>query len=139
MINEFINPTQVENSVLQLIKRDGGNNPFTYGEKQIYDDNGNLINEVHNPYIEFRGRPAGKVDSRNYRIQKGVEGARNNVLIVCSNLPDIIDIEDKVLYLGQMWNVKNIGYFLDESLIIDAGIMSNDYILSQCPKGITLG
>ena len=90
------------------------------------------------PSIIFFGRPAGKVEQRKYRVQKGVVGSTDSTYVVCTRLPEIVKEGDSIVFLGKKWKVESIGYFFDENLIVNPRIMSDEYIASRCPKGMTL-
>ena len=119
----FQNPSQ-ETFILKLYKRKAGNTSYEY--------------DTEHPII-FRGEPTTDFELKSFRITKGVNGTANGVNLKCSNLPNVIDIEDRVEYLGVSMLVKNIGYFYTDERIVNKGIFSDDYIKNRCPKGITIG
>lgn len=86
----------------------------------------------------FFGRPANQIEKKNYRIQKGVNGNTDSVFILSTNLPENIDIKDKVYFLGKEWTVESIGYYFESNRIVNARIMSDKQIADRCPKGINL-
>lgn len=90
------------------------------------------------PDVEFFGRPASPNEIKNYRIQEGVHGSSESVYIVASNLPKEIKVKDMIIFNGDEWTVESIGYFFDSTRIVNNHIMSEKYIISRCPKGITL-
>ena len=90
------------------------------------------------PRLTFYGRPAGKLEIRKYRIQKGVIGSTDSTYVLSTNLPADVREGDKIVFLGKEWKVESIGYFFDENLIVNARIMSDEYIANRCPKGMTL-
>lgn len=90
------------------------------------------------PDVEFFGRPATPNEVKTYRIQQGVIGANESVYIYASNLPKEIAVGDKLTFRGDEWTVESVGYYFEASRIVNNGIMSNDYIIERCPKGITL-
>lgn len=122
----FLNPiksTEEETYTLKLYKRKRGNNPYEYDETSI---------------LTFKGRPASRLEKKTYRVVKGVNTAQNGVTIYCSNLPNEIEPEDTVEYLGRKLLVKDIGYFEDKANLVNAGIFSKETLLDKFPKGITL-
>lgn len=90
------------------------------------------------PSLIFYGRPAGKIERSKYRVQKGVVGGSDSCYVVCSNLPDEVKEGDRIDFIGKQWKVESIGYFMEENLIVNPRIMSNEYIAKRCPKGMTL-
>ena len=90
------------------------------------------------PSVYFKGRPANNHEKRNYRILKGIGGNQDSVFVVSSNIPADIKPEDKVSFMGKIWTVASVGYYYDNSLIVNASIMNNDYLISRCPKGLSL-
>lgn len=116
-------PTNDETYILEVYKRKE-NTPYEYEDY---------------PYLVFKGRPANNLERKKYRIQKGVNGNTDSVFIFSSNLnADIINAGDRVVYLGKVWEVQSVGYYLDSSYIINGQLFSNDYIASRSPKGVAL-
>ena len=91
------------------------------------------------PSIIFRGRPAGQVEQKQYRVQKGVNGNTDSLFIICSNLPKDVKVGDRIVYLSKEWTVNSVGYYFDEARFISPAIMNDLYIISKCPKGINIG
>jgi len=133
----FLNPTR-DTYIMKLIKKDDGNTPFNYGQNDIVVDN-TLIGETHNPEIIFRGSPAGNKDKKSFRLTKGVAGSDNSIMVKCSNLPDNIDIDDRVFFMGEWYSVKGIGYYYEQSKFVNGGIFDEKYIQDRCEKGLNLG
>lgn len=122
----FLNPIdnrEKETYTLKLFKRKRGNTAYEYEEVSI---------------LTFKGRPASKLEKKTYRVLKGVNTAQNGVTIYCSNLPNEVEPEDLVEYLGRKLLVKDIGYFEDDANFTNAGIFDEKTLLSKFPKGITL-
>ena len=122
----FLNPVnsrEKETYILKLYKRKRGNTAYEYDEV---------------PILTFKGRPASRLEKKTYRVVKGVNTAQNGVTIYCSNLPNEIEPEDLVEYLGRKLLVKDIGYFEENSNFTNAGIFSDQAVLDKFPKGITL-
>ena len=123
----FLNPqhkNEQETYVLKLYKRLRGNSIYEY---------------PNTPILEFRGRPANRMETKLFRITKGVNGSTNSVTLVCSNLPSEVEPDDRVEFMGKIMLVKNIGYFYNDNGIENASIFSNEYLALRSPKGITLG
>lgn len=91
------------------------------------------------PDISFFGRPANSSEKKQYRIQQGVHGDQESVYIVASNLPKDINPEDRIRFNGSIYSVQSVGYFFNDSRIVNNHIMSSEYIISKCPKGLVLG
>ena len=122
----FLNPVnnrEKETYTLKLFKRRRGNSAYEYDEVSI---------------LSFKGRPASRLEKKTYRVVKGVNTAQNGVTIYCSNLPNEVEPEDLVEYLGKKLLVKDIGYFEEDANFTNAGIFSDQAILDKFPKGITL-
>ena len=123
----FLNPqhkNEQETYVFRLFKRLRGNSAYEYPAE---------------PTLTFKGRLANRLETKIYRIVKGVNSSTNGVTIYCSNLPNEVEIDDRVEFMGKIMLVKNIGYFYNDNNMENAGIFSNDYLALRCPKGITLG
>ena len=122
----FLNPIksrEEETYTLKLYKRRRGNTDYEYDETSI---------------LTFKGRPASRLEKKTYRVVKGVNTAQNGVTMYCSNLPNEIEPEDLVEYLGRKLLVKAIGYFEEEANFVNAGDFSVEALLDRFPKGITL-
>ena len=122
----FLNPVnsrEKESYTLKLFKRKRGNSAYEYDEV---------------PVLTFKGRPASRLEKKTYRVTKGVNTAQNGVTIYCSNLPNEIEPEDYVEYLGKKLLVKNIGYFEEDANYTNAGIFDEKVLLDKFPKGITI-
>lgn len=123
----FLNPQQLETQetyVLRLFKRVRGNSAYEYDSVSV---------------LSFKGRPANKLETKTYRIIKGVNSSTNGITLYCSNLPNEVEIDDRVEFMGKIMLVKNIGFFYNDNNVVNAGAFSNDYLALRCPKGITLG
>lgn len=90
------------------------------------------------PDVVFRGRPAGQSERKTYRVQQGVEGNNDSIYIMSSNLPTGIKPKDRVSFMGKVYSVQSVGYFLDRNLIVNARSFSVEYLESRCPKGVVL-
>ena len=90
------------------------------------------------PSCYFKGRPASQYERKLYRIQQGVNGGTDSIFVICSNLPEEVREKDKIIFLGQEWTVASVGYYFDESRFVNPAILSDEYIASKCPKGISL-
>lgn len=91
------------------------------------------------PALIFYGRLANNLEKKQYRIQQGVNGGNESVFVLCSNLPIEVKVGDQIRYLDKKTTVANIGYYINNSRIINYKCMSSKYILSRSPKGIVLG
>lgn len=123
----FLNPqhkNEQETYTLKLYKRVRGNSAYEYSQESV---------------LSFNGRPANRMEVKLFRVLKGVNSANNGVMLVCSNLPDEVEIDDRVEFMGKVMLVKNIGYFYNENGIENNSLFNNQYLALRCPKGITLG
>ena len=106
---------------------------------ELYDLKENSAYEYENkPSIKFKGRPANAKEKRSYRVLKGVNSSNDSVFIYCSNLPKDVKDGDRVKFMGEIWTISSVGYYFVESRIVNASIMSEEYLIARCPKGITL-
>ena len=123
---QYLNPqhyNEQETYELKLHKRERGNNAYTYSKDSV---------------LIFKGRPANKMEVKIFRVVKGVNGSNNSITVYCSNLPNEVDVEDKVDFMGKIMTIKNIGLFFNDNGVVNASIFSNEYLEMRCPKGITL-
>ena len=115
-------PTNDETFVFEVYKRKE-NSPYEYEDF---------------PAFTFKGRPASNIEKKKYRVQKGVNGNTDSTFIFSSNLFEDIEPGDRVYYLGKIWEVQSTGYYYDSAYITNGQIMSDEYIMSRCPKGVNL-
>lgn len=90
------------------------------------------------PDITFFGRPANQMERRTYRIQQGVNGGTDSVFVICSNLPSDVKVKDKIRFMGKVWTVESVGYYFDSNRVVNANIMSEEYLIARSPKGINI-
>lgn len=88
--------------------------------------------------ISFRGKIAGTLEKKAYRLLTGVNTSTDSIFIMSSSLPDEIKDGDMCYFLGKKWTVESVGYYYDQTLIINASLFDPEYIIAKCPKGITL-
>lgn len=116
-------PTNGENLPIKLYKLKE-NSPYEY-EKE--------------PSTVFYGRPANAIEKNTYRIQKGVNSSSDGILVFCTNCPyDKIKDGDKVEFMGKVWTIASVGYYVQDTRLINSRHMNNEYILKRSPKGIRL-
>ena len=89
--------------------------------------------------LTFKGRPANQIEKKQYRILAGVNGGTDSTYIISSNLPEDIKVKDKIKFMGKIWTVNSVGYYFDQSQIVNPRIMSEKYIAERSPKGINIG
>lgn len=107
-------------------------------ECQIYHIKPNSSFEYEEVPVSFRCSPANQKDIKSYRITKGVLGDKDSVYLIATNLPERIEPNDRVVFMGKILNVESVGFYLNDSGIVDASIMSIEYLEARSPKGITL-
>ena len=90
------------------------------------------------PVIVFKGRPASNAEIKTYRVQKGVNGSDNSVYIFATNLPTIVNVGDRITFMGQTRIVLSVGYYYELNHIINPQLLSEEQIIAKCPKGINL-
>lgn len=111
------------------------------GEKYIcklYKRKVNSFEYEEVPYATFYARPASSLEVKTYTLIEGVIAKDDNQHIVTSNLPKDINLNDKVIFMGQEKLITSFGYYLDRNNIIDASIFKSDYLFNVSPKGIVL-
>ena len=86
----------------------------------------------------FKGRPASQQEKRIYRIQQGVNGGSDSLFVYATNIPNEIDVGDKIIFQKKEWEVKSVGYYYDASRFVNPNLMNEEYIAKKCPKGINI-
>lgn len=107
-------------------------------ECELYKVIPNSYMQYETTPIRFRCSPANTKEIKSYRITKGAHGDKDSVFLIATNLPADIDLNDRVVFMGKVLNVESIGYYLNDNGIVDASIMSVEYLQARSPKGITL-
>lgn len=115
-------PTNNEHYTLELTKRKP-NTPYEWEDA---------------PCCIFKGRPANNLEKKVFRVQKGVNGNTSSIFVFATNLPSNVEVGDQIKFMGKIWNVQSIGYYYDESRLINPGCLSEDQITARCPKGLNL-
>lgn len=90
------------------------------------------------PSITFLGRLANDVERKEYRIQAGVNGGKESVFVLSSNLPSDIAIGDRIDFMKKQWVVGSIGFYYTQSRVVNYKVMNEEKMMKKCPKGITL-
>ena len=90
------------------------------------------------PSLSFLGRMANDIERKEYRIQKGVNGGKESVFILSSNLPSDIIVGDRVDFMQKQWVVGSVGFYYTQSRVINYKVMDENKMMKKCPKGITL-
>lgn len=108
-------------------------------EFKLYRRIVNSFNFEDVPAATFRGSPVGQKSKKQYRILSGVAGTTDDIFIIATNLPKDIKVGDRIVFLGETKEVRSVGYYFDENLIVNAKLFSNEYIAKRCPKGLTMG
>ena len=104
-----------------------------------YARKGNSAYEYESvPCLIFKGRPANQLEKKMYRIQQGVNGNAESLYIFCTNLPQDLKPGDRIEFAGKFYTVESTGYYFTNNLVVNNSVMSNEYIIKRCPKGIAL-
>ena len=112
-----------------------GNERYTF---VLYRRIENSYEYEETPYATFKGRPANQYEKRNFRILQGVNGNTDSQFIICTNLPKNIKPKDKIVFLGQEKIVESIGFYHDNSRLVNPGVLNDEYIIKRCPKGLNI-
>lgn len=90
------------------------------------------------PSLRFLGRMANDIEKKQYRIQQGVNGGTDSVFVLSSNLPAEIKISDKIVFMNKEWTVISVGYYFNQSRVLNNKVMSPAKLAEKCPKGLNL-
>lgn len=115
-------PTNNEKYELKLIKRKE-NSAYEY-EKA--------------PCCTFKGRPANQIEKKNFRIIKGVNGGTDSTFVYATNLPEVVNVNDQVIFLDKVWTIMSVGYYFDAALFVNPSCLNEEQIIKRCPKGINI-
>ena len=111
-----------ENYVGELYKR-VPNSPFDYEEK---------------PLLSFKCKIASNKEKTQFQMLSGILGNESRLQILSTRLPSEIEVNDRILILGKYYVVESVGYYLTDNALVNPNLMSNEYIMARCPKGISL-
>lgn len=101
------------------------------------NENGSEYDKI--PYATTKCRVATNLEKKEFRPIKGMLSQEESMYIVMSNMPKDINENDQVEFNGTKKLVKSVGYFYDESEFEDASILSDQYIIEKCKKGVQIG
>lgn len=90
------------------------------------------------PKLTFKGRIAKPIERNFYDIQSGVTGNSDEVYIFSSNLPNEVEVGDRVYHLGKFWTVSSVGVYLEQTRCVNASVFDPKKLIEMSPKGITL-
>ena len=91
------------------------------------------------PCIIFRCRLASSIEKKKYRVMKGVNATTDSTFLYATNLPySELKDGDKIELLGKIWTVESVGYYFEQSKVVNSGVMNDQYLFQKCPKGVTI-
>ena len=99
------------------------NSPFQYEQETAFT---------------FRCRVASSAESKRYSVTKGLEAKKDGIMLYATNLEGNIEPSDHIVFRGKAWLVESVGYYEDESRLVNGSIMSAGKLTSKLPKGVVL-
>ena len=99
------------------------NSPFQYAQETSFS---------------FRCKVASSAESKRYTVTKGLEAKKDGTMLYATNLEGDIEPSDHVVFRGKTWLVESVGYYEDESRLVDGSSMSAGKLISKLPKGVVL-
>lgn len=99
------------------------NSPFQYAQETSFS---------------FRCKVASSAESKRYTVTKGLEAKKDGLMLYATNLEGDIEPSDHVVFRGKTWLVESVGYYEDESRLVNGSSMSVGKLISKLPKGVVL-
>ncbi len=99
------------------------NSPFQYAQETSFS---------------FRCKVASSAESKRFIVTKGLEAKKGGTMLYATNLEGDIEPSDHVVFRGKTWTVESVGYYEDESRLVNGSIMSVGRLISKLPKGVVL-
>lgn len=99
------------------------NSPFQYAQETSFS---------------FRCKVASSAESKRYTVTKGLEAKKDGIMLYATNLDGDIEPSDHVVFRGKTWLVESVGYYDDESRLVNGSPMSVGKLISRLPKGVVL-
>ena len=99
------------------------NSPFQYEQQTAFT---------------FRCKVASSAESKRFIVTKGLEAKKEGIMLYATNLEGDIEPSDHVVFRGKTWLVESVGYYEDESRLVDGSSMSAGKLISKLPKGVVL-
>lgn len=99
------------------------NSPFQYAQETSFS---------------FRCKVASSAESKRYTVTKGLEAKKDGLMLYATNLEGDIEPSDHVIFRGKTWLVESVGYYDDESRLVNGSAMSVGKLISKLPKGVVL-
>lgn len=99
------------------------NSPFQYEQQTAFT---------------FRCKVASSAESKRYTVTKGLEAKKEGIMLYATNLEGDIEPSDHVIFRGKTWLVESVGYYDDESRLVNGSAMSVGKLISKLPKGVVL-
>lgn len=86
----------------------------------------------------FRCKVASSAESKRYTVTKGLEAKKDGLMLYATNLEGDIEPSDHIVFRGKTWLVESVGYYDDESRLVNGSAMSVGKLISKLPKGVVL-
>lgn len=99
------------------------NSPFQYAQETSFS---------------FRCKVASSAESKRYTVTKGLEATKGGVMLYATNLEGNLEPSDHIIFRGKTWLVESVGYYDDESRLVNGSSMSVGKLISKLPKGVVL-
>lgn len=99
------------------------NSPFQYAQETSFS---------------FRCKVASSAESKRYTVTKGLEAKKDGLMLYATNLEGDLEPSDHIVFRGKTWLVDSVGYYEDESRLVNGSSMSVGKLISKLPKGVVL-
>ena len=106
---------------------------------EVYKRVGNSSFEYQKtPAFSFRCKVASSAESKRYTVTKGLEAKKDGLMLYATNLDRELEPSDHIVFRGKTWLVESVGYYEDESRLVNGSHMSFGKLISKLPKGVVL-
>ena len=99
------------------------NSPFQYEQQTAFT---------------FRCKVASSAESKRFIVTKGLEAKKEGIMLYATNLEGGIEPSDHIVFRGKTWLVESVGYYEDESRLVNGSSMSAGKLTAKLPKGVVL-
>lgn len=99
------------------------NSPFQYEQQTAFT---------------FRCKVASSAESKRFIVTKGLEAKKEGIMLYATNLEGGIEPSDHIVFRGKTWLVESVGYYEDESRLVNGSSMSAGKLTGKLPKGVVL-
>lgn len=104
----------------------------------LYRRNINANDYEPYPNSDFNCKVATHLEIKSFMLTDGLFNPNSGIFIMSNDLKTMPKINDKIYFLGRLWLVSTIGYYITENRLLNGKDLNMEEIMKRCPKGLRL-